>query len=100
MVGVMYWTGIWHVDMVITNPSHWICAGTNLAMNEVLPGLIGYEVDEVVASSPTNIEIIAHSPVGNGRFADTTIYTTPGGAVVFGAGSNQSSWGLDDYNAS
>ncbi|MGI8581596.1 MAG: N,N-dimethylformamidase beta subunit family domain-containing protein [Chitinophagaceae bacterium] len=100
MVGVMYWTGIWHVDMVITNPSHWICAGTNLALNEVLPGLIGYEVDEVVASSPTNIGIIAHSPVGNGRFADTTTYTTPGGAVVFGAGSNQLSWGLDDYNAS
>jgi PKD repeat protein len=99
MVGVMYWSNPWNVDMVITNPGHWIYSGTNLALNERLPGLMGYEVDEVVSSSPPNIQVLAHSPVVDGRFADTTVYTAASGATVFGAGSNQLSWGLDDYNS-
>jgi PKD repeat protein len=99
MIGVMYWGNTYYVDMVITNPNHWVCAGTNLAMNEHLTILVGYEVDSVAASSPANIEVIAHSPVIDTRYADTTIYTAPSGAIVFGAASNQVSWGLDDYNA-
>jgi PKD repeat protein len=100
MIGIMYWGNSYYVDMVITNPNHWLCSGTNLALNERLTQLIGYEVDSVAASSPSNIEVIAHSPVIDTRYADTTIYTAPSGAVVFGAASNQTSWGLDDYNAS
>lgn len=99
MVGVMYWGNSYYVDMVITNPNHWICSGTNLVMNERLTQLIGYEVDAVAASSPSNIEVIAHSPVIDTRFADTSIYTAKSGAVIFSAASNQVSWGLDDYYA-
>jgi hypothetical protein len=99
MVGVMYWGNSYYVDMVITNPNHWIYSGTNLASGERLTQLIGYEVDEVVASSPSNIEVIAHSPVINNRYADTTIYKAHSDAWVFAAASNQTSWGLDNYNA-
>lgn len=100
MVGVMFWGNSYLADMVVTNPSHWAYSGTNLVLNERLPGLIGYECDSVVASSPSNIQIVAHSPVVDTRYADTTIYTVPSGAVVFAAGSNQFSWGLDDFYAS
>lgn len=100
LVGVMYWGNSFLANMVITKPDHWICSGTNLALNETLPGLIGYECDSVFASSPSNIEVVAHSPVIDTRYSDMTIYTSPSGAIVFGAGSNQLSWGLDDYYAS
>jgi len=55
----------------------------------------------MTAASPPGIVAIAHSPYayhGKTRYADTTIYETEQGAIVFATGSIQWSWGLDDYN--
>jgi len=94
----MYWGDPYMADMVITNPNHWMCSGTNLKLNDRLPQLIGYEVDSVTNSSPVNIDVLGHSPVGTG-YADTSTYIAASGAVVFASASNQWSWGLDNYNA-
>ena len=85
-------------DLVIEAPPTWVVEGTELEHGTHLPGLLGYEVDGFDEASPANTAIVAHSPVGT-RFAASTIYTAPSGAVVFNAGSMQWIWGLDDFNA-
>ena len=94
-------------DIIVSNASHWVFAGTGLNNGDALRGLLGYEVDAIYGGGPVTLERLAHSPfVDRGdpkatrtRYADMTIYTAGGGALVFAAGSIQWSWGLDDYNA-
>jgi hypothetical protein len=100
IVGIMY--GYYPVDgdVVIDNDTTWVTAGTGLTHGAHLAGLLGYEVDKIVASSPPNIERIGHSYVPSKKgYADMTLYTASSGALVFATGSMQWSWGLDDYNA-
>jgi hypothetical protein len=99
-IGVMYGYEPVNGDIVIDDDTTWVTAGTGLTRGAHLNGLLGYEVDKIVASSPPNIERIGHSyvPSKNG-YADMTLYTAPSGALVFATGSMQWSWGLDDYNA-
>jgi hypothetical protein len=101
-IGVMSVESQIDADIVIDNPSHWVFAKTNLARGDHLPGLLGYEVDEIVGmQSPPNLVRLAHSPYvnehGETGFSDMTIYTAPSGAIVFAAGTMQWSWGLDGY---
>ena len=94
-------------DIIVSNASHWVFAGTGLKNGDALRGLLGDEVDAIYGGGPATLERLAHSPfVDRGdpkaprtRFADMTIYTAGSGALVFAAGSIQWSWGLDDYNA-
>ena len=102
LLGVMSRASQIDTDIVVDNPSHWIFAKTNLARGDHLPGLLGYEVDEIVGmQSPSNLVRLAHSPYvtdsGATGFSDMTIYTAPSGALVFASGTIQWSWGLDDY---
>jgi cellulose synthase/poly-beta-1,6-N-acetylglucosamine synthase-like glycosyltransferase len=101
LVGGMYLEGSPMVDgdLVIESPPNWVVQGTTLERGAHLPGLLGYEVDGFdETSSPANTVVVARSPVGS-RYAASTIYTAPSGAVVFNAGSMQWIWGLDDYRA-
>ena len=100
LIGGMYIEGtpLGDGDLVIETPPTWVVQGTELERGTHLPGLLGYEVDGFVEASPANTAVVARSPVGN-RFAASTIYTAPSGAVVFNAGSMQWIWGLDDYHA-
>jgi len=103
-------------DMVIPAPSgeaparRWPFVGTTLlASGGTLSGLIGYELDQTTTNSPANIFRLAETPldgycpdqgwydfVGN---TEATIYTVDaGGSQVFAAGTNQWSWGLDNFN--
>ena len=87
----------------ITQNYSWLTAHTGLKNGSIIKNLIGYEFDhvDIRMRSPENVAI-----VGNNRFlddrhhvdlVDTTIYTSPGGAVVFSAGTIDWSWGLDNY---
>jgi hypothetical protein len=107
LIGVMYDYNSVDLDMVMSDCSTWICAETGLSNGDVLPGMLGYEVDRVdPASSPANIQILASSPYqvcfGAGctpetRYANMAYYTAPSGAGVFATGTMQWNWGLDDF---
>jgi len=67
--------------------------GTGLAPGSSLPGLVYGEIDSVLpdVAHPQNVTILASSPVqlksGTARTSDTTIYTSPSGAMVFDSGT-------------
>jgi hypothetical protein len=105
LVGVMYAADPVDADIIVSRADHWAFAGTGLKDGDALRGLLGYEVDAMSGDGPPTIERLAHSPFtdqgahGRIRYADMTMYTAEGGALVFATGSIQWSWGLDDYNA-
>jgi hypothetical protein len=95
----MYGVDYVDADLVVYDASQWVYSGTGLRNGDHLYGLVGYEIDSLSAYSPPGITLLAHSPVGGGPYADTSVYTAGSGATVFAAGTFQWSWGLDDYNA-
>jgi hypothetical protein len=66
----------------------WLIAGTGLKVGRPFSSG-GIEADDVTASSPKNVRVIAEIPnlYGDGRSADMTYYDTPAGAKVFAAGA-------------
>ena len=91
-------------DLIVTNSSHWVFAGTGLANQERIRGLLGYEVDGRFGSEPPSTVTLTSTPVVSqptglpGQYSQMTIYTAASGARVFGTGTIQWSWGLDDFN--
>lgn len=81
-------------DMVITDASSWLFAGTGLAQGQHLSNVVVGEFDRYVpgAPGPTNLDVVAHSIVPNRRdnYSDVTWYTVPGGGGVFASGN--ASW--------
>ena len=107
LIGVMYDYNTVDTDMVISDCSSWVCDGTNLQPGDVLPGMLGYEVDKIAPSSPAGITVITSSPydacINPGctatqrRYANMTYYSAASGAGVFATGSMQWNWGLDSF---
>jgi hypothetical protein len=90
-----------NADIVISNPEHWVFAGTGLEQGDRLYKLIGYEYNTNVYCHPAGVEIVNRTDLGHveqGRRHHITVYTAPSGAIVFNAATIQWSWGLDDYN--
>jgi PKD repeat protein len=101
-VGVMYAADPVDADIVIEDASQWACANTGLRNGDHLPGLLGYEVDQMFVDYPAGTARVATSPyVKNGVTSNSHMvsYTAASGASVFATGSIQWAWGLDDYNA-
>ncbi len=106
LIGVMYEDGEdwgYNTAMVVKDTSNFIFQGTGLSNGDSLLGLVGYEVDGLSQYSPPGTTVVAHSPVADPQdnfsgFADMTFYTAQSGATVVATGTNQWSWGLDDYN--
>lgn len=107
MIGAMYEDGEgWGflADMIVTDTSNFIFQGTGLKNGDPLAGLVGYEADRVFPQfSPSGTSTVAHSPFTDTHssfvgYSDMAFYTAPSGATVVAAGTNQWSWGLDDYN--
>ncbi|HNE33476.1 MAG TPA: hypothetical protein PK365_13935, partial [Nitrospira sp.] len=76
--------------------------GVDLPPDHRLPGLLGYEIDQVFANGPAGLTVLAHSSYprdGEAVYGDMTLYQAQSGAFIFAAGTIQWSWGLDDYNA-
>jgi hypothetical protein len=105
LLGVMYDTthGITEGDMVVSDASSWVFAGTGLQNGDHLPGLLGDEVDRVFGDAPPGTTVIAHSPypdpagTGQTKYADMTWYTATAHSTVVATGTMQWNWGLDDY---
>lgn len=90
---------------IITHP---IGIGTGLTVGQTVPGLVGYEWDEMYASSPAGTVLLSRTswaalsggggsvPAGQ---SDMTVYAAASGAEVFATGSMQAIWAADDYGA-
>ena len=102
LIGVQYDYYPVNADMVLTNTNHWIFSGTGLTDGSRLVGLVGYEADRFTNRSPSNLTVLADSPVDTGYsqgYSNMGIYQHPSGAWVFATGSHQWAWGLDDFFA-
>jgi N,N-dimethylformamidase beta subunit-like protein len=94
LVGNYYECNPVEADMVITDPSAWVFAGTGVVAGERIPRLVGPEYDRYTPSAPPPpgpVQVLAHSPLrcgGRASFADMTYYSAPSGAGVFATGTN------------
>ena len=54
-------------NMVITDPSSWVFAGTGLTQGQQLPKVVQGEFDRYVPSSSShqNLDVVAHSIIPN-----------------------------------
>ncbi|MGE7437701.1 N,N-dimethylformamidase beta subunit family domain-containing protein [Kitasatospora sp. NPDC001175] len=92
LLGVIYDGYPVDAPYVVTNPGHWLFAGTGVGAGDSFAHLVGVEYDRVLTGFPTPrpIEILAHSLVvcdGRRSFADSAYYTVPSGAGVFASGT-------------
>ncbi|HZX95835.1 MAG TPA: N,N-dimethylformamidase beta subunit family domain-containing protein [Myxococcales bacterium] len=101
LVGTMYesWM-LFGQAWTAGDTSHPLYAGTGLSPGDTIPQLVGYEYDRTFdLDTPGPVTVLARSPLvdaeGKPGFAEATLYTAPGGAQVFGAGSIYWSRGLD-----
>ncbi|HXN22738.1 MAG TPA: N,N-dimethylformamidase beta subunit family domain-containing protein [Candidatus Dormibacteraeota bacterium] len=99
LIGVMHRSHTAQGDIVIEDAGHWVFEGTGLRSGDHLPGLLGYEVDEMFGHAPAGTKRIAHSPYqvkGEVRYADMTSYDWPSGSTVVAVGTIHWSWALDE----
>jgi sugar lactone lactonase YvrE len=96
LIGVMWgdWSDFAGFPFVVTDPSHWIYAGTGVSMYDTLPPIIGVEWDTRVDNglTPSGLEIIGDSPavsqIGEPfPHAHASVYYPTPHSLVFGAGS-------------
>lgn len=102
LLGVQYYFWPVNDDIVVKNTNHWLFAGTGLKDGDILTGLCGYEADSITPDSPSNIVVLAESPIDTGEvvgFHNMTVYEHSSGAIVFATGSMQWAWGLDNFFA-
>jgi hypothetical protein len=86
--------------------SSWM-TDTSFHTGDVVHGIVSVESDSIpgdqsaAASCGNHLTVLFHREHGGDKDgnADSTVYTTPGGARVFASGSHQFSWGLDDFPA-
>jgi len=90
---------------VVRNSSNWVYEGTGFKDGDVVPGIVGPEVDRFQTEYPapvsTSRTLLSESPFTNDGgvpdVAHSSIYQAPSGAWVFSSGTLSWSWGLDDY---
>jgi hypothetical protein len=94
LIGSTYQDVEAQADLVITDPTSWILAGTGLSADQRLPGVVAGEFDRYVpnGSGPDNLDVITHSivPNRNDNYSDMTWYTVDDGGGVFATGN--ASW--------
>jgi hypothetical protein len=93
LVGGYYQCNPVDADMVITDPTSWIWAGTGVRGGDHLTGVVGHEYDRAdpAAPTPAPVHSAAQSPVtcrGQRDHADVTWYAAPSGAVVVDTGTS------------
>jgi hypothetical protein len=95
-------------DLVVTDPSFWIYAGTGVVGGSAVPGVFGYEVDSTLASSseldpwrkPGQRVFGTLRQVSDGAIkGSSSWYRAASGAEIVAMGAIFTSWGLDDYAA-
>ncbi len=106
LLGVNFFAAGISGDLMVNDAGQWEFANTGLPTGQILPGLLGYEVDVTNNTSPNSIQVALASPlvllnnIGQTslRYSQATSYQTTNGATVFAAGSMQWSWGLADVD--
>ena len=103
LIGNMYQSYGVLADMVITDPTSWVLAGTGAKAGDRLRSIVGSEYDGIdpAVGGPRNIDVIAHSPVtaqGQPGFSDMTWYTQGSAGGVFASGTNLWVNRLADYS--
>jgi len=95
LLGEMYQCNPVRADMVVTDPTGWVWAGTGLGAGYRLRGLIGSEYDHwdqtEVQPAGSGVELLAQSPLscrGRSGTSDFTYYVAPSGAGVLDTGTN------------
>jgi hypothetical protein len=114
LIGVQYTSMVeWHdgffMPYKVINSGHWVYAGTGFHDGDTVKGLVGYEADRQYSeyaqpvSVPGTYQLLANSPFNGGEgptVHQSSIYQAPSGAWVFGAGTMNWGFGLDDFNLS
>ncbi|HEV2980720.1 MAG TPA: N,N-dimethylformamidase beta subunit family domain-containing protein [Solirubrobacteraceae bacterium] len=83
----------------------WLFAGTGVRAGTSITGIVGYELDQRTPASPAGTAVVGQgtppcgaetepSPV-HGTLAQSTLYTAPSGAFVFGSGTMGWLYGLE-----
>jgi hypothetical protein len=100
LIGVMYQAFGASAPLVVADSSSWVYAGTGLRDGDTIStggagqNVVGSEFDGFEPTiSPTNVEILAHSPVSSvdgHLYSDASYYTRSGGGGVFATGT--ASW--------
>jgi hypothetical protein len=93
-----------NVNYVVSNSSNWVYAGSGFKDGDVVPGILGYEMDRYMADFPapatSNEALLSQSPfiadTGAPDTANSSVYQAPSGSWVFAAGTMSWSWGLDN----
>jgi hypothetical protein len=90
LVGVQYECEPVDAALVISNPGHWIFAGTGVVAGQRFDHLVGNEYDRAVRASPAGLQVLTASPVrcANRRsVASAAYYEASSGAGVFATGT-------------
>jgi N,N-dimethylformamidase beta subunit-like protein len=87
LLGGLYQCNPVQADLVVSEPTSWVFAGTGLGADDHIGGAVELEYDRVDGGLPTpaSVEILAHSLLtcrGRADHADVTYYTTRGGGGV------------------
>jgi hypothetical protein len=93
VLGELYQCNPVHADLIVTNPTAWVYAGTGLPEGARIPGVVGSEYDQYIPGlpGPPNVELMAHSPLrcrNQPGYSDFTYYAAPSGAGVVDTGTN------------
>lgn len=114
LMGVEYFFPLgdpYDADLIVSNHTHWIYRDTGLNKGDKIPGMLGYEVDVINEENlkpkeGNSEEAISVTPIFETPLIDRKnrtiithggMYKASSGANVFGSGTMQWSWGLDDY---
>jgi hypothetical protein len=93
---------------VVSNSSNWVYAGTGFKDGDLVPGIVGYELDRSMSTYPgpsasLGQTLLSQSPVttydGRSDYSNSSIYQATSKAWVFAAGTISWSWGLDNFIA-
>jgi hypothetical protein len=89
LIGSMYQSVGADDDLVIVDAGHWLLDGCPVRNGQHLAKVVQGEYDRYVPSlpGPTDVDVVAHSPVaGQGNWSDITYYTSSGGGGVVDTG--------------
>ncbi|HVH71392.1 MAG TPA: N,N-dimethylformamidase beta subunit family domain-containing protein, partial [Candidatus Dormibacteraeota bacterium] len=113
LMGVQYtnqvkWNGA-YAPYVVQNSGNWVYAGTGFRDGDTVPGIVGYEADRQYGTYPLpnaiagTYTLLSSSPFTSSSstsdYANSSVYQAPSGAWVFGAGTVQWSWALDNFSS-
>ena len=92
IIGDYYQCNPVQANMVISDASDWLFAGTGATNGKQLAGVVGSEYDRYDPNvpGPSNVDILTHSPLtcrGHPDYSDATYYSAPSGAGVFASGT-------------